>query len=149
MDRRTRVCVIIIVAGLANFVAYTAGWALIGGDAMNGYVHREAAGGAARHYFLTRHGTEVREVSAAAWVYSAVHAISVPLTVGAVLLAMLTLARDRLIAAMHATLVRGRAFMTALAVVIGALMVIISAYFTWYTITQLVSPPLASGGGGV
>ncbi|NLF30464.1 MAG: hypothetical protein GX591_06210 [Planctomycetes bacterium] len=148
MDRRTRVCVVIIVAGLANFVAYTAGWALIGGDAMNGYVRLEGPGGTVRRYFLVRHGVEVREVSAAAWVYSAVHAISVPLTVGAVLLAMLTLAKDRLIAAMHSTLVRGRAFMTALAVVIAALMVTISAYFTWYTIAQLAAPPLAAGGGG-
>ena len=139
-------CVVIIVAGLANFVAYTAGWALIGGDAMNGYVRLEVPGGAARHYFLARHGAEVREVSAGAWVYSAIHAISVPLTVGAVMLAMLTLAKDRLIAAMHSTLVRGRAFMTALAVVIAVLMVTISAYFTWYTITQLASPAAAGGG---
>ncbi len=149
MDRRTRVCVIIIVAGLANFVAYTVGWALIGGDAMNGYVRLEAPGGAVRHYFLTRHGTEVREVSAAAWVYSAIHAISLPLTVGAVQLAMLTLAKDRLIASMHSTLVRGRAFMTTLALVIGVLMVSMSAHFTWHTIVQLAFTPPATGGGGV
>jgi hypothetical protein len=92
----------------------------------------------------------VFEVGRAAWVYSAVHSISVPLTVGAIVLSMLTLAKDRLLASMHATIVRGRVFMTVLAIIIGVLAVVIAAYFTWYAVTQLVSPAvMGAAEGGV
>ena len=140
MDKRTWVCVWIIILGLANFVAYTVGWAAIGGDAMNGYVRSEAGSPEVRHYFLVRHGAAVFEVGRTEWVYSAVHSISMPLTVGAIVLSMLTLAKDRLIASMHSTIVRGRAFITVLAIVIALLVLVIGAYFAWYTVAQLTSP---------
>jgi len=152
MDKRTRICVWIIILGLANFVAYTIGWAAIGGDAMNGYVRRQSDEAQTRHYFLVRHGADTFEVSRTAWVYSAVHSISVPLTVGAIVLSMLALAKERLIASMHATIVHGRVFMTLLAIAIAVLVVIIAAYFTWYTVTQLTSPEVlnaTTGGVGL
>jgi len=148
MDKRTRVCVWIILLGLANFVAYAVGWAVIGGDAMNGYARCDPGPDGARRFFLVRHGAEVFEVGRVAWVYSAVHSISVPLTVGAVVLSMLTLAKDRLIASMQSTIIHGRLFITLLAVAIAVLVVVIAAYFTWYTVAQLSGAELLSAAEG-
>ena len=36
--RRNRICIWIIVLGLSNFVAYAVIYAVIGGDAPNGYI---------------------------------------------------------------------------------------------------------------
>ncbi len=137
MDARTRVCVWIIALGLANFVVYTVGWALIGGESMNGYVVGVDDGADAPQYWMRRGGVAPFPVTRREWIYSAVHSISMPLTVGAVVLSMLTLAKDRLIASMHSTIVRGRMFITVLAAGIGVLTVGLAAYFTWYTVTQL------------
>ena len=141
MDRRTKVCILIIVIGLGNFLAYTIMYMFLGGDAMNGYVHVDPADGA-RHHYLVAKGVPF-EVSGPVWVYSAVHSISIWVTVGAVLLAMLTLAKDRIVSSMHESVVGGRTFITILATVVALISVSITLWFLLYMIHQLTWPAAA------
>ena len=141
MDRRTKVCILIIVIGLGNFLAYTIMYMFLGGDAMNGYVHVDPADGA-RHHYLVAKGVPF-EVSGPVWVYSAVHSISIWVTVGAVLLAMLTLAKDRIISSMHSTVVRGRTFITILATIITLTTAVATVYFILIFARKLAQPKAA------
>ena len=140
MDRRTRICILIIVIGLANFLAYAVVYMSVGGDAMNGFVRALTADGRTDlHYYLVRHGEDF-EVSRGVWIYSAVHSISIWVTVGAVLLSMLTLARDRIISSMRSGIVRGRTFITILATVVTLISVVITIWFLLHMIRQLTAP---------
>ncbi len=121
MDRRTRICIRVIVLGLLNFLAYTVVYLVIGGEAVNGWVREAADGGIV--YLLKSWSQSEEKVGKATFIYSAIHSISFWPTVGAVMLAMLTLAKDRIVSAMHSTIVRGRTFITILATI---LIVIIS-----------------------
>jgi len=112
MDRRTRICLWIILVGLGNFLAYSVLYWLIGGEAVNGRV--EQWPGQVRYFLQTG-----REAPRAVFFYSGVHSISIWPTVAAILLAMLTLAKDRIVSSMHSGVVRGRAMVTILAVVIA------------------------------
>ena len=112
MDHRTKICLWIIIIGLANFLLYTVGYVILNGEAIHGRIVIEDG---QKHYFL-QSGNEVsREV----FLYSGVHSISIWPTVMAVMLAMLTLAKDRISASMHSAVVRGRVLMTVFAVIIG------------------------------
>ncbi|NQU75037.1 MAG: hypothetical protein HQ546_01840 [Planctomycetes bacterium] len=142
MDRRTRICLWVILLGLANFVAYVIGYAFIGengGDAMNGKVVRDAANPGLWHYTIGRDGN-LYEVGRVEWIYSAVHSISIWPTMGAVLLAMLTLAKDRIVSSMHSTLVRGRTFMTIIATLIGFIAVVMTVWFVLHMVKCLTNP---------
>ena len=140
MDRRTRICLLIIVIGLVNFLAYAVVYMSIDGDAMNGCVRSEVVGGhKVLHYYLVKHGDPV-EVSRTTWIYSAVHSISIWITVGAVLLSMLTLAKDRIISSMHSSIVRGRTFITILATVVALISLAVTMWFLLYMIRQLAEP---------
>ncbi len=140
MDRRTRICIWIIVLGLANFLAYTVTYLDLGGDAMNGYVRLDAGSDPpVKRYFLVERGRSV-EVSRGVWIYSAVHSISIWVTVGAVLLAMLTLAKERIVSSMRTSIVRGRTFITALATVVTLISVAFTLWFLLHMIRQLSSP---------
>ncbi len=141
VDRRTKICIWIIIIGLANFLAYAVVWVSLDGDAMNGYVWYELADGhKILHYYLVKHGTSVVEVSRTTWIYSAVHSISIWITVGAVLLSMLTLAKDRIISSMHSSIVRGRTFITILATVVTLISLAVTMWFLLYMIRQLADP---------
>ncbi len=140
MDRCTRICILIIVIGLVNFLAYAVVYMSIDGDAMNGYVRADVVDGRkVLHYYLVKHGNPV-EVSRGVWIYSAVHSISIWITVGAVLLSMLTLAKDRIISSMHSSIVRGRTFITILATVVTLISLAITMWFLLYMIRHLVNP---------
>ncbi len=140
MDRRTRICLLIIVLGLTNFLAYAVVYMSIDGDAMNGYVRSAVVDGReVPHYYLVKHGTPA-EVSRGTWIYSAVHSISIWITVGAVLLSMLTLAKDRIISSMHSSIVRGRTFITILATVVTLISLAVTMWFLLYMIRHLVNP---------
>ena len=76
MDRRTHICLWIIVLGLLNFAAYTVGYLCIGGDAMNGRVYADPARDNAPRHFMTRGGV-CKEVDRGLWIYSALHSTSV------------------------------------------------------------------------
>lgn len=136
--------------GLANFVAYTIGYVFIGGDApLHGRVVAETGpdGRAAPRYYINVAGRD-EPVSRGTWLYSAIHSTSVWPTVGAVMLAMLTLAKDRIVSSMRSSMLRGRTLMTILATLIGFITVVMTAWFVLHMVRQLGQPPLAAGPAG-
>ena len=133
MDRRTRICIWVIVLGLLNFLAYTVLYVFINGEAVNGWVDVHVG---TRHYYL-QSGTEV---SHGVFLYSGVHSISIWVTVAAVMLAMLTLAKDRIISSMHAAVVRGRTFITILATIITLTTALATVYFVLIFARTLAKP---------
>ena len=139
LDRRTRICIWIILIGLANFLAYTILYACFWGEAVNGQV-RIIAG--QRRYFLQ----SGKEVAHWVFIYSGIHSISIWPTVGAIMLAMLTLAKDRIIASAYSTARRGRAMITLLAVVIAVIACILTFLFARDFVHCLRHPVEVSGG---
>jgi len=136
--RRNQVCIAIIAIGLVNYLAYTVSYHVLGGDAPNG--HREAIvradGSVEQVYYVRGHfihsltGRE-RQVSRAAWVYSYVHSISVPLTSGAMILCMLVLARPHILATMRGSPLSGRLVVGAFAVLVLLIALWVTARFVW------------------
>lgn len=111
--RRNKILIWIIGLGLLNFLLYTVIYAIIGGDAQNGWI--ENGQPVVRGHFL-RPGTEGHPtpVSTPVWIYSYIHSISIWPTIGAVLCSMLLLARPHIIATMQEdTVIRGQTFVTA------------------------------------
>jgi len=140
ITRRTRICIWIIIIGLVNFLAYTLAYLYLGGDAMNGRIEYETvAGQRVLHHYLIAHGDRI-EVARGVWVYSAVHSVSIWITVGAVLLAMLTLAKDRIVSSLRSTIIRGRTFITIVATVVTLITVMVTTWFVIYMISHLVDP---------
>ncbi len=134
MDRKTKICIWIILIGLANFLAYTIGYMFIGGEAATGHLHRLANGQIA--YVLA----SGQEVPRGLYIYSGIHSISVWVTFGAVMLAMLTLAKDRIVSSMLQTIVRGRTFITILATIIAFTAIIITIWFVLKFSQSLACP---------
>jgi len=128
------------MAGLANFLAYVILYWFFWGEAVNGHVE---AHGEQLRYFLQ----SGREVSRGVFIYSGIHSISIAPTVGAIMLAMLTLAKDRVVSAMRRTVVRGRTMITILATVIS---LIVAVWTVWFILqfsrrlTHPVPPPAAA-----
>lgn len=114
MDLRTKICLWIIVIGMANFLAYAIGYTVVGGESVRGKVYEDPATGK-RTYNLDS-GQEVHRDT---FVYMGVHSILLWVSVAAVMLAMLTLAKDRIADSMQSAAMRGRTLCTVLAVVIG------------------------------
>jgi hypothetical protein len=133
MDRRTKICIWIILIGLANFLAYTILYTFIGGEAVNGWVERING---QEYYFLQSQ----KQVSAGVFVYSGIHSISVWVTVAGVMLAMLTLARERIASSMRSTIVRGRTLITVLATIITLSTAIITIWFILQFASRLSAP---------
>jgi hypothetical protein len=122
MDRRTKICIWVILIGLANFLAYSIAYTFIGGEAVNGSVVLDH--GKYRYYLQS----EI-EVSRATFIYSGVHSISIWVTVAAIMLAMLTLAKERIASSMRSTIIRGRTLITVLATVISLATTVITIWF--------------------
>ncbi len=125
--RRNKFLSAIIGAGLLNFLVYTIIYAMIGGDAKNGWIDKGEC--FLRGHFL-RLGVEghATQVSQSVWIYSYVHSISIWPTIGTVLCCMLLLARPHIIATMQEdSLIRGQSFVTAamtlIIIVTGASMI--------------------------
>ncbi|GAG18149.1 unnamed protein product, partial [marine sediment metagenome] len=116
MDRRTRICLLIILIGLANFLIYALLYVFIGGEAINGSIQTTADG--TTTYLLLRPGGETVAVSRGTFIYSGMHSISIWVTVGAVMLSMLTLAKERIASSMRSAIIRGRTIITILATII-------------------------------
>jgi hypothetical protein len=123
MDSRTKICIWIILIGLANFLAYTLVYMYIGGEAVNGFVEKTARGG---FKYVLQSG---HQASHGTFLYSGIHSISIWVTVAAIMLAMLTLAKERIVSSMHSTVVRGRTFITILATIISFTTTIITIWF--------------------
>ena len=138
MDRRTKICIWIILIGLGNFLAYSLIYMFIGGEAVSGPIHD--AGGGRHVYCLKGPSQQDVPVSKAVYVYSGIHSISIWVTVGAVMLAMLTLAKERIVSSMRSTVVRGRTLITILATVITLTTAVIAIWFTLQFASRLAGP---------
>ncbi|MBS3821131.1 MAG: hypothetical protein KGY81_05140, partial [Phycisphaerae bacterium] len=114
MDLRTKICIWVILIGMGNFLAYTIGYTILGGEAVRGEAY--LIEGTEKDYYFLDSG---KEVSWDQFLYSGIHSISIWLTVAAIMMAMLTLAKDRIVDSMHEAVVRGRTLCTVLAVAIG------------------------------
>lgn len=141
MDRRTRICIWIIMLGLANFLVYVVLYAYFWGEAINGNVR--IIGEQAR-YFLspTPQQQAGREVSRSVFIYSGIHSISIIPTVGAIMLAMLTLAKQNLVSAMRSTIVRGRTFITIFATVVTLIVIVLTIWFILRFSNRLANPQI-------
>lgn len=142
--RRNQICIVIIAVGLFNFLAYTLGYAILGGDAHNGYRRLVAtADGVARPAYFVR-GDHVRslagretEVSRGLWIYSYLHSITVPLTSGALIISMLVLARPHIIATMRSGWVSGQTFVTAFGTIVILASVSATALLVGHFVAEL------------
>ena len=147
MDRRTTICIWIIMIGLANFLAYSIVYMHIGGEAIHGKIIRSPGG--ETQYILKGPGPDDVPVGKCVYIYSGIHSISIWLTVGAVMLAMLTLAKERIASSMRSAIVRGRTFITILATIITLITSVITIWFVIQFTTRLGNPadvrPGASG----
>lgn len=157
MDRQTRICVWIIVLGLLNFIAYGVAYGFLGGEAVYGRVllrDRHV------HYYLQSPATPTStatapadaralpdateiEVSRGVYIYSGIHSITILMTVAAILLAMLTLAKERIVSSMRSTIVRGRTFITILATVVSLVVAVITIWFILQFTRKLANPQQA------
>ncbi|MCL2701938.1 MAG: hypothetical protein FWE88_09655 [Phycisphaerae bacterium] len=129
MDKKTKTCIGIILIGLANFFAYTMLYMFLGGEAVNGWVVVGADGQLVHYLTGGTDGTGGRAVSEAEFLLSGVHSISIWPTVGAILLAMLMLAKDHIVSSMRSSRVGGRTFVTVLATIIAFSIAVITVWF--------------------
>ncbi|MEK6643655.1 MAG: hypothetical protein AABZ08_07070 [Planctomycetota bacterium] len=129
--RRNRLCIRLIILGLSNFIAYAIPYAMIGGDAPNGYI-KNVDGHAVyyvRGHFVHRSIGYEQDVPRWVWIYSYIHSISIWPSITAVLLAMLMLARPHIIATYSDGLMQGSTLVTVMATVI---VVVTSASTAWF-----------------
>ena len=126
----------IIFLGLGNFAAYVMMYCFFYGEAVNGHVVLDEG---RLHYFL-QSGTEV---SRAVFIYSGIHSISIAPTVGAIMLAMLTLAKERIVSSMRSAIVRGRTTITILATIITMIVVVWTIWFILQFVSRLHNPSMA------
>ncbi len=138
--QRNKLCIRIILVGLVNFLAYTLGYAALGGDAHNGGVVKRPDGTLAyvvRGHFIRDLSGREREVSRRLWIYSYVHSISVPITSAALVISMLVLARPHIIATMRDGWIKGPTFIASFStiVIVGTLFVV--GLFIWEFVQQL------------
>lgn len=146
VPRRTRNqwCIAIIGLGLLNYLAYTLTYAALGGDAHNGRrsIAVQPDGSHASKYFVRGHfihsiSGEEREVSRAAWIYSYVHSISVPITSGALIISMLILARPHIIATMRGGFIGGETIVAAFGTVVLLITAGTTVFFVWDFLAEL------------
>lgn len=129
MDRRTRnrLCIWLIILGLSNFIAYAVVYAIIGGDAPNGYI-RDGLYYVRGHFVHRTIGYE-QDVPKWVWVYSYLHSISIWPSIAAVLLAMLVLARPHMLATYQNGVMKGTTLVTVLATLIVFVTGVIMLWF--------------------
>ena len=137
-------CIAIIALGLLNYLAYTVTYALLGGDAHNGQRvvvqnpdgTREVVYEVRGHFIHSTTGRE-REVGRAAWIYSYLHSLTVPLTSGALIISMLVLARPHIVATMRGSWISGRLFVGAFGAIVVVAALAVTALFTWDFVLEL------------
>lgn len=142
--RRNQICIAIMAFGLANLLAYTVSYAILGGDAYNGWRERSVLpdGTPTSVYYLRGHFVHtldgrVRTVSRAVWIYSYIHSISVPLTSGAMIISMLILVRPHVLATMRGGVISGKTFVVTFGTIVALISVTVAAKFTWHFIQAL------------
>jgi len=135
MDRRkrNRIRTWIIILGLSNFIVYAVVYALIGGDAPNGYI-KNIDGQTVyyiRGHFVHRMIGYEQDVPRWVWIYSYIHSISIWPSIAAVLLAMLMMARPHIMATYQGGVMSGQTLVTVLATVIVIVTSLIMTSFIW------------------
>ncbi len=118
MDFRTKICLLVILAGMVNFIAYTVGYSIVGGESIQGRVVKDPETGKLE-YYLAGSDSEEQDVHRDKFIYIGIHSISIWPTVAAINLALLTLAKDRIADSMRSSMMKGRSFCTTLAVLIA------------------------------
>jgi hypothetical protein len=129
--RRNQICIAIIAFGLLNFLVYTLSYAILGADGRLGWVYVVRG-----HHVRLLEGLET-EVSRAAWIYSYLHSITVPLTSGALIISMLVLARPHIIATMRDGWIGGQTFVTAFGTIVVLASLSATALFIAHFVAQL------------
>ncbi|MCK5113340.1 MAG: hypothetical protein KAR11_01095 [Phycisphaerae bacterium] len=137
MDFRTRICLLIIAIGMANFLAYAIGYTVVGGESVRGHIYEVEKTGT-RYYYLDSD----KEVSRDKFVYIGIHSISIWVTVAAVMLAMLTMAKDRIADSMRDAAMRGRTFCTILAIVVLVSMTALTFLFVREFVIEFENPEI-------
>jgi hypothetical protein len=145
MDRRTRnrLCIWLIILGLSNFIVYAVVYAMIGGDAPNGYI-RDGLYYVRGHFVHRTIGYE-QDVPKWVWVYSYLHSISIWPSIAAVLLAMLVLARPHILATYQNGLMKGTTLITVLVTLIVFVTGVILVKFVVDFVRVLWFPDSPSG----
>ena len=127
--KRNRLCIWLIFAGVVNLTVYTAVYAYIGGDAINGEVR--AGEYYLRGHFLRRPAGLERPVSLGVWVYSYLHSMSIIPTCVGVILPLMVLARPHIIATMkEGSLIQGPTIITISMTLLIALAIVATLWFT-------------------
>lgn len=116
MELKTKICLLLILIGLGNLFAYTVAYSVVGGESVQGKIEIDPAG--EKHYILDKGD----EVSRSMFIYIGIHSISVWVAIGAIMLSMLTLAKDNIADSLKSAAMRGRTLCTVLAVLIGICM---------------------------
>ena len=139
MDRRkrNRLCVWLIMLGLGNFLIYATVYAIIGGDATNGYIRPDGTCFVRGHYVHRLVGYE-QDVSRWVWIYSFIHSISIWPSIATVLLAMLMLARPHIMATYQNGIMKGTTLVTVMATMIVFVTTVIMIWFVVAFVSQLV-----------
>ncbi len=141
MDIRTKICIWVIVIGMVNFLAYTISYSIVGGESVRGKIEKvETPAGDEFRYYLD----SGMEVPRGEFVYMGIHSISIWITVGAIMLSMLTLAKDRISDSMHDAMMRGRTLCTVLAVVIGICTAGLALQFVRQFVNHFEHPEITS-----
>ncbi|MCK6456176.1 MAG: hypothetical protein L6Q92_06555 [Phycisphaerae bacterium] len=125
---RTRLCITLILLGLANFLSYTVVYAYIKGDAANGRI--EDGRYYVRGHFIRLGEGQEREVSRWVWIYSYAHSISIWPSVACILLPMLVLARPLIIATYSEGILRGTTLVGVIATLIAVVTGLLTAFFS-------------------
>lgn len=109
-----------MILGLSNFILYAVVYAIIGGDAPNGYIDHSDNGPIyyVRGHFVHRAVGYEQDVPRWVWMYSYIHSISIWPSIAAVLLAMLVLARPHILATYQNGIMSAPTLVTVLATVI-------------------------------
>ena len=138
MDKRTKICIWVILLGLANFLSYWVIYLAVGaGEAINGMVYKLPSGAV---QYMLHSGERDIVVSRALFIYSCIHSLTIWVTVAAMMLAMLTLARERIVSSMRSTVLRGRTLITILATIITLITVMMTIIFTVQFIDRVAHP---------
>lgn len=122
MDRlkRNHVCIWLMVIGLTNIIVYAVVYAMIGGDAPNGYI--KLVDGKLIYYirghFVHRMIGYEQDVPRWVWIYSYIHSISIWPSLATLLLAMLVMARPHIMATYQGGILGGQTLVTVMATVI-------------------------------
>lgn len=95
-------------------VDITIGYTVVGGESVRGKVYEDPV--TAKRTYELDNGQRVHRDT---FIYIGIHSIFLWVSVAAVMLAMLTLAKDRIADSMQSAALRGRTFCTVLAVVIA------------------------------